>query len=76
MNAGKTIDQIISTRDRLYDYLVECGLSKERSFGAVDKIRKGAWNKVDEDIKQEINEKVPQWYVDSMKKISYLFPSA
>ena len=76
MNAGKTIDQIISTRDRLYDYLVECGLTKERSFSAVDKIRKGSWNKVDEDIKKEIDEKVPSWYVDSMKKISYLFPSA
>ena len=76
MNAGKTIDQIISTRDRLYDYLVECGLTKERAFFAVDKIRKGAWNKVDEDIKKEIDEKVPAWYVDSMKKISYLFPSA
>ena len=76
MNAGKTIDQIISTRDRLYDYLVECGLTKERAFFAVDKIRKGAWNKVDEDIKKEIDEKVPSWYVDSMKKISYLFPSA
>ena len=76
MNAGKTIDQIISTRDRLYDYLVECGISKERSFFATDKIRKGVWNKVDEDIKKEIDEKVPSWYVDSMKKISYLFPSA
>ena len=76
MNAGKTIDQIISTRDRLYDFLCECGISKERSFFATDKIRKGSWNKVDEDIKKEIDEKVPAWYVDSMKKISYLFPSA
>ena len=38
MNAGKTIDQIISTRDRLYDFLCECGISKERSFFAVDSV--------------------------------------
>lgn len=73
---GKNISEIISTRDRLYDFLCECGMSKENAFFAVDKIRKGKWKDVSEELVNEINEKVPEWYVDSMKKISYLFPSA
>lgn len=34
--AGKNISEIISTRDRLYDFLCECGMSKGEAFKTTD----------------------------------------
>lgn len=70
-----TMREVISTRDDIMNYLILKGLPNDVSFDIMEKVRKGKGVAEDkEKIMRENN--VPDWYIDSCKKIKYMFPRA
>ncbi|MFA5478391.1 MAG: PolC-type DNA polymerase III [Candidatus Muiribacteriota bacterium] len=66
---------VISVRDDIMNYLINKGLPKKLSFDIMEHVRKG------KGLKPEMEElmkkhQVPDWYIDSCKKIKYMFPKA
>ncbi len=58
--------------------LISYGLSNERAFKIMEFVRKNKTNKpLPEDMVQEMRaHQVPEWYIDSCRKIQYMFPKA
>ncbi|MCL1936591.1 MAG: PolC-type DNA polymerase III [Defluviitaleaceae bacterium] len=68
-----TLKDVIATRDDIMVYLISKGIEKKLSFTITENVRKGKglieeW----ENIMREHG--VPDWYIDSCKKIKYMFP--
>ena len=56
-------------------YLIKCGMPEKRSFKIMESVRKGRG--LPEGAEEEmIAAGVPGWYIESCKKIKYLFPKA
>ena len=77
------LEEAISTRDDVMNYLIEHGVDDLISFKTMENVRKGkGLEKADKKGNLSHNEdairkaKVPEWFIDSCKKISYLFPRA
>jgi DNA polymerase-3 subunit alpha (Gram-positive type) len=70
-----TLSTVISTRDDMLNDLVGKGMDEALAFKIMESVRKGKgltpeWEKSMKDAQ------VPAWYVDSAKKIKYIFPKA
>ena len=74
-NNTATLKEVISTRDDIMNYLIQQGLKPKTSFKIMEDVRKGKGLKeeYEKDMKEQ---KVPNWYIDSCKKIKYMFPKA
>lgn len=70
-----TLDQVIATREDIFLYLMTLGVKPATAFGIAEKVRKGKPLSND-DISSMKAVSVPDWYIDSCRKISYLFPKA
>lgn len=69
------LSKVISTREDIMLFLINAGGDKKRSFQIMEKVRKGkGLTQEDEQMMREL--KVPEWYIDSCKKIKYMFPKA
>ena len=70
-----TLSEAICTRDDIMIYLINKGLPAQNSFKIMESVRKGKGLKEEQEaLMREHN--VPDWYIDSCKKIKYMFPKA
>lgn len=67
--------EAISTRDDIMMYLMEKGLPDVAAFKIMEDVRKGKGLTPEYEALMT-EHKVPSWYIDSCKKISYMFPKA
>ena len=75
LSGTATVSQAIGCRDDIMLYLIKCGMPEKRSFKIMEAVRKGRG--LPEGAEQEmLAAGVPQWYIESCKKIKYLFPKA
>ena len=72
------LEEAISTRDDVMNYLIEHGVRPLTAFKVMENVRKGkGLEKGGSNNKAELDAAhVPQWFIDSCLKIGYLFPRA
>ncbi len=67
--------EVISTREDIMLTLINAGGDKKQSFQIMEKVRKGrGLSEEEEKMMRSLN--LPEWYIDSCKKIKYMFPKA
>ncbi len=72
-NKVATLKEVIPTRDDIMVYLIIKGVENKTAFTIMEKVRKGkGLSEEDEEVMRNSN--VPNWYIDSCKKIKYMFP--
>lgn len=72
---GLTLQDIIGCRDDIMTYLLHHNLNPKDAFFIMESVRKGKGLK-DEWITMMKEHDVPDWYIESCKKIKYMFPKA
>ncbi|MBQ3390118.1 MAG: PolC-type DNA polymerase III [Firmicutes bacterium] len=66
---------VISVRDDILNYLLKKGLEPSKAFKIMENVRKGKGVKGDE-AKYMQEHDVPDWYIESCRRIKYMFPKA
>lgn len=74
-NKTATLAEVITTRDDIMLYLINNGLEPLTSFKIMEDVRKGKGVKPEyEELMKKSG--IPGWYIESCKKIKYMFPKA
>jgi DNA polymerase-3 subunit alpha (Gram-positive type) len=75
-----TLSEAVCTRDDIMTYLISKGLPPNTAFKIMELVRKGQalanpekWAEYEALMREH---KVPEWYIDSCRKIKYMFPKA
>ena len=73
-----TLSEIISVRDDIMNFLIDSGIEKVTAFKIMEFVRKGMpsknaeqWENYSQLMKEH---KVPDWYIESCRRIKYMFP--
>lgn len=69
------LKDVIATREDIMVYLINAGAENKMAFDTMEKVRKGKGLTEDQE-KIMRNLDLPEWYIDSCKKIKYMFPKA
>ena len=73
INKIAKLNEVICTRDDIMNYLILHGVDASSSFKIMESVRKGKGLKPEMEQKLIEND-IPAWYIDSCKKIKYMFP--
>ena len=80
VNGIATVNETVGCRDDIMLYLISVGMEPSLAFKTMEAVRKGKVKKSGEfpgDAEQQMrNFNVPDWYIESCRKIAYLFPKA
>lgn len=76
VNSGRAeLKDVIATREDIMVYLINAGAENKMAFDTMEKVRKGkGLTPEQEEIMNNLD--LPEWYIDSCKKIKYMFPKA
>ena len=75
VDEGIPLRDVIGCRDDIMSTMLQYGLPSKASFDIMEKVRKGkGLSSEHEQLMAEHN--VPKWYIESCKKIKYMFPKA
>lgn len=69
------LEEALSTRDDIMNDLIVKGLDPKMAFKIMESVRKGK-GITDEEEKSMKSNRVQDWYIESCKRIKYLFPRA
>ena len=75
-NGTATLQEVISIRDNIMLYLMHHGVDSQTAFDITEKVRKKSGNITPDHEKTMLEHGVPKWYIESCKKIEYMFPKA
>lgn len=73
--SGIPLKECICCRDDIMNYLIGKGVEPKLAFQTMESVRKGKGLKPEMEEAMKQND-VPDWYIDSCKKIKYMFPKA
>ncbi|HHW02818.1 MAG TPA: PolC-type DNA polymerase III [Thermoanaerobacterales bacterium] len=71
-----TLKDVIATRDDIMIYLLDHGIEPKIAFTIMENVRKGKGLKPEFEEILTRNKSVAPWFIESCKKIKYLFPKA
>ena len=80
VNGIATVKETVACRDDIMLYLISKGMQPSLAFKTMEAVRKGKVKKTgsfpDDAEEQMRSLGVPEWYIESCRKIAYLFPKA
>ncbi len=68
-----SLKEIIPTRDDIMVYLIIRGVDNLQAFTIMESVRKGKGMSAEQEALL-VEHDIPRWYIDSCKKIKYMFP--
>ena len=68
-----TLSECVCCRDDIMNYLIDKGVKPKLAFTTMESVRKGKGLKPEME-QAMIDSQVPDWFMDSCKKIKYMFP--
>ncbi|QJG66875.1 PolC-type DNA polymerase III [Mycoplasma phocoenae] len=74
-NMNLDLSQLVCCRDDIMQALIAKGVDSLLSFKIMEKVRKGK-GLTSEEEQMLVDHNVPRWYIESLKKIKYMFPKA
>ena len=70
-----TMNEVISTRDDIMNYLILKGVPHKDAFKIMESVRKGQGVTLEQERLMK-NNGIKDWYIESCKRIKYMFPRA